>query len=68
MNTSDNSFLIKFKINTNNLELTFQDGEEELYEKLLSKSTFYRFCQSHNLIMKTFDIKTAFLLWNMQFV
>lgn len=49
MNTSEDVYSIKFKINTKNLELKLQDGEEELYEKLLSKYTFYRFFQSYNL-------------------
>ncbi|XP_018393358.1 PREDICTED: uncharacterized protein LOC108772335 [Cyphomyrmex costatus] len=36
---SDNSLSIKFKINTNDLELTFQDGED-LYEKLLNDDSY----------------------------
>jgi len=49
MSTSGNFYSIRLKINTNELELTFQDGEENLYEKLSSKYIFYRFCQSQNL-------------------
>jgi len=53
--------LIKFKINSNIMQLAFQAGEEELHNKLLSK---YIFDQSHNLDLwrKNLLLKAIFLL------
>lgn len=55
-----NLYSITLKINTTKLELTLQNDEEELCEKLLNKYKFYQFFQFHNLIKLEKVIKTVF--------